>query len=506
MPTTTNRPVGVNTAIGPYYYSDSYGATDAYKIANDWNADYGSDNAQISMDADDRLTLPAGMSARCFMWNSSSNYPLGTYVVTFEGDGDFNIEGQTFLAPPGRFEFQVASRASNGLVLHCTRSNPANKVKITHVWNPGYEGSASSWTDEYIGRTSHFSILRFLQDQNIIQGEYEHWSERALPSRRWVGAAGVPIEALCELSNKAGAHAWFCVPLKADDEYVREMARLVLAELDPSLKVYVEYYCEMWNWVFPGSQYQVGRHAPDGITDPGDNDFYGQTDWYSWRSRQIFAIWEEEWAAHRSRLVTVIAGQAGWPERGRKLLQWASRFNGGGPPCDAYADAPYFYPSPGFAGGDAVLGDPSSTLDELFADLAAEDFQAVRTAGALAKQYADEFGVPLVAYEAGQHLRSSDSTSNNLYIAANRDPRMYGLYLAYMDLLVELGYEAFNLYQQLGRYSYYGSWGLEEAAGLPLEGSPKLRAALDWIEANGGGPGPDPEPHTPVRYFAVLRG
>lgn len=49
--------------------------------------------------------------------------------------------------------------------------------------------------------------------------------------------------------------AWVCVPHLADENYIRSMAQLFRANLDPDLKIYVEYSNETWNWIFQQTHY-----------------------------------------------------------------------------------------------------------------------------------------------------------------------------------------------------------------------------------------------------------
>ncbi len=61
---------------------------------------------------------------------------------------------------------------------------------------------------------------------------------------------GIAIEYAIDLANTLKTDAWFCMPHKASDEYIREFAKMVKERLDPSLKSYVEYSNEIWNWSF----------------------------------------------------------------------------------------------------------------------------------------------------------------------------------------------------------------------------------------------------------------
>ena len=63
----------------------------------------------------------------------------------------------------------------------------------------------------------------------------------------YAATSGVPIEVLVALSNEAGTDLWLTIPTKANDEVVDYYAEYVRDNLDPNLKVTVEYGNELWN-------------------------------------------------------------------------------------------------------------------------------------------------------------------------------------------------------------------------------------------------------------------
>jgi len=78
----------------------------------------------------------------------------------------------------------------------------------------------------------------------------------------------------------------------------------------------------------------------------------------------------------------------------------------------------------------------------------------------LAKQY----GLKLFAYEGGAGLQSSRMPADKeplvtaLFHAVNRNPRMKGVYLEYLNMWKASGGELFNQFVDVSRYKY-GSWG-----------------------------------------------
>jgi len=93
----------------------------------------------------------------------------------------------------------------------------------------------------------------------------------------------------------------------------------------------------------------------------------------------------------------------------------------------------------------------------------------------------------LLAYEGGQHLVGIGNVQNNqsitnLFIAANRDPRMGDMYLKLLDNWRNSGGGLFMHYANISSAGQYGSWGAIESMGQ--ETSPKYDALIQFIVAN----------------------
>src|SRR5262249_33920812 len=208
---------------------------------------------------------------------------------------------------------------------------------------------------------------------------------------------------------------WFCMPHLADDDYVRHFARLVKERLRPDLKVYVEYSNEVWNWIYPATQYAdtEGKRLKLG----GDVPF---ARFYAQRSVEMFRLWEEEFG--RDRLVRVLASQFVSPWLTEQVLKWQDAYKH----ADAVAVAPYFghdYGQPKSAPAVAGLT-VNQLLDRVAAEVDGPHRKMIEAQAALARKY----GLPLIAYEGGAHLVGVGGAENNpaltaLFVAANRSPR-----------------------------------------------------------------------------------
>ena len=155
------------------------------------------------------------------------------------------------------------------------------------------------------------------------------------------------LEYLIQLSNTLNADPWFCMPHKADDDYVRQFAQMVKSGLKPELKMHIEYSNECWNGIFGQAGYCKDTGKALGLSD---NDYQAQLRYYSKRAVEIFEIWEEVFGG-TDRLVRVLAAQSANPWTSEQVMDFEEAYKH----ADALAIAPYF--------GNA-LGDPK-TQDEI---------------------------------------------------------------------------------------------------------------------------------------------
>jgi len=228
----------------------------------------------------------------------------------------------------------------------------------------------------------------------------------------------------------------------------------------------------VWNGIFSQTHYVIERGQALGL--PGDKFEQGRR-YYARRSVEVFKIWEQVFGG-KNRLVRVIASQAANPWLSDQLLGYA----GGSSTTDALAIAPYFY-----AGGinNRMPGGTVNDVIEL-----CENF--IRTTVVdrlkLNKQHAIKHGVALIAYEGGQHLVDANNTAlTDLYITANRDPRMYDLYGLYFNAWAAQNEGGlFMNFTTVYQPSKWGSWGTLEWQDQPPSQAHKYRAVRHALDGS----------------------
>ena len=166
---------------------------------------------------------------------------------------------------------------------------------------------------------------------------------------------------------------------------------------------------------------------------------------------------------------------------------------------DAVAIAPYFGNYIGNPNNENQLEswsqEPDGGLNKLFQEITEGGLLSNSPeGGALNKAYGDmaayaelaqQEDLQLLAYEGGQHLVGTRGLENNqavsdLFIAANRDPRMGKIYRDYLEQWFDTGGDLFINFNNIETISKWGSWGALES--LYQQGSPKYDAIIDFIQ------------------------
>ncbi len=418
-------------------------------------------------------------------------YPGGIYDVFWRGSGWLKVSlDATLVEQVGPRHARYLVQPSNkGIQLKIQNVDPSDPIRDIRVIHEGFVDSYQTQTfhPEFLEKIEPFGVLRMMQWQNTNFSTLENWADRPLPTdASQATSSGVSVEVMVELANVSRKSPWFCMPRGATDDFVRQFARLVATTLDPTVPVYIEYSNEVWNGAFPSYWHAVTQGTAAGIT--GFSDFEVAMRWYSERSVEVFDIWQQELEAvsgpkWEERLVRVLSGQHANAYIAEVVLDHEQAYT----KCDAIATAPYF----GFSIGHGTPAEISATLAksnaEILSDLQTEitTTLAERTADHVA--VAQARGLPLIAYEGGQHLvapggPSADKALVQKVTSLNREPGMYDLYRAFLDVWNQEGGQLMAPYSFTGRYTVWGCFGLLEVMDQPLSEAHKMRAILDWKE------------------------
>lgn len=438
----------------------------------------------------------------------------GRYRLSFEGDGIVEVMGRATNKKYGRNEVSFDFTPGPGFVEIRLRRNDPNSigdyVRNVTVVKEDYRArfeQGEIFNPVWIDRIKRFDTLRFMDWMGTNNSQQSRWQDRPLPDAYTYATKGVPLELMIKLANQTGTNVWFNLPHRADDDYVRDFARMVRDRLAPSAKVYVEYSNEVWNWMFDQTKWAAQQAADRWGEDEAGVQFYGM------RAAQIAQIWSDVFATSngpKPELINVISTQTGWLGLEDAILNaplWQIRDGAPRPPAayfDAYAITGYFggilgtedrapmvreWLAKSHAAAVAAAKDQGLTGDaaERYITAHAYDLASERAGrelfdGAISgdmndtlvhllgrvwpyhARVAKEYGLDLVMYEGGTHLVGigpvmEDSELSAFYNQFNYSPQMGELYKLLIEGWRRIGGGQFNAFADVGVPSKWGSWG-----------------------------------------------
>jgi hypothetical protein len=402
------------------------------------------------------------------------HYPSGLYTATYEGSGEISwgFDARPRVLAPGRITLDVAP-SNAGILLRIERSDPRDPVRNLRVWMPGFENAANPFHPLFLERLKPFKVVRFMDWANTNNSQTKSWSERTTPNdARQSGDGGVSLEYMIELCNRLEADPWFCMPHLADDDYVRQFAKLVHSRLRPDAHVYVEWSNEAWNNLFDQAAWVQGQAKQRGCR-------------WTWviadEARRDWTIWREVFREQPDRIIRVAAGQHYNPWVCQDI---ADRLNG---QFDALACGAYFFPQPMDEARFSATTKPETVLASCLANIESTGSANWKQHDTLADSWSRRLNRPiaLLAYEGGQHLTTAgkDLPLTNAYAQAQTHPDMRQVYEQLFASLRRNNFKLFMAFNYVGRQDTYGSWGHLRYQTESLDDSPKFRALYDAVRS-----------------------
>ncbi|NUQ70072.1 MAG: hypothetical protein HUU17_04555 [Chthonomonadales bacterium] len=485
-PVAPRSPLGINLA-GLDDWNTELPFTDVFRLAREWISQREGESwgrgPALEQTADGWVArLQPGCYAETLLCTiDSGRMPMGEYVCLYDGRG--RIEFNNIKRETARSAGRIAFEPNRGTIfLRIMQTDPADPIRNIRVLIPGYEKryQKEPFTPWFLERWKGMAAIRFMDWMRTNDSKIATWSQRPTPSYFTTTVRGAPIETMVDLCNRLKIAPWFCIPHRADDNYVRRFAELVRDSLDPSLPIYLELSNEVWNSQFG----QHSDYAAEGIKRGLANasaPWEAAHRYYAIRAQEVWKIWKDALPADR-RLVRVLGAQAAgswWAEQ--DLLYKDTHKS-----CDALAIAPYV----GFSIGpdtkpsiaEAAGWSVDQVMDHMERTSLDETIDFIRQSRAVA----DKFKLRLICYEAGQHAVGIAGSENNdaftkTLMAANRTERMGRLYTRYLQAWKETGGgDLCCIFSSVGSWSKWGSWGLLEYYD---DDTPKYRAVMDWIGA-----------------------
>ena len=464
-------------------------------------------------------SLPAPQDSPIFtsvtsIWKLSEHFPTGRYVILYEGEGVIKVSGDLRMAGQGQghIEFDLLSPKRN-LKLQITRTDPrrnGNYIRNIRIIPKKNEHDYRSrvFNPDYIARIREMHTLRFMPWTNPRANLAVEWNQRAgIGEAHYTGDNGVPAERMVDLANAINAAPWLSIPYKASDDYMRQYARMVKNRLRKNQKVYIEYSNEVWNSIFPAATYAARKadklwKFPYPKVAAGKRRVLLSANWYAKRSVEMCQIWKKEFGGQRNRVICVVGSLNSVPWVGKEILDcplWKEA-NGCGRHIDAYGIGPYF--------GDYIARKENRATVKSWTRNAdggkSRLFQEILNGGMIAngpvggsmarlqdqlyanKKLADKYRLQMVAYEGGQHLIRYDPPHTvkdpavlNLFMSAQKDPRMRQAYQQYLNTWTRGGGGLMLHFYGIGEPEPKNFFGMLDYLKQPT--TPKFQALMDYL-------------------------
>lgn len=488
QPVPQQRSLGVN--LSPVHdYTPEWRFVDVFKMSREWIPQvpgFGGPfdtGIPLTLDANGWPLLNPGEAAGTLMLHAlDGHYPGGTYTVLYEGTGTitFGLDSSVITSQPGEIQINV-DQGTGGIYLKIEASDLTDPIRNIRVIMPGFENTYLNepFHPTFLERLEPYKLLRFMEWQRTNNQTMSDWAGRPLATDPTQATSkGVALEYCVDLCNLTGKDGWFCVPHLYDDNSVREMARFLRDNLDPNLKLYLEYSNEVWNGIYAQGQHSESQGLLAGL-DPNPN--IAGFKWYADRSVEIFKIFNQEFGASADqRLVRVLGGQSANPFVGTTVMDHNDAYLS----ADGLAIAPYFADNFGFP--DQAATTLTKTVDELLADAEVDLLVDTRQQIEQNRDAAAERGLALFAAEGGQRMAGegpfqSNQTLADLFFAANRDPQMKELMMLYLQQWQELTESGvIAMFESCTTFSIFGTYGLLEWQDQPINQAPKYDAIEEF--------------------------
>jgi hypothetical protein len=410
------------------------------------------------------------------------HYPAGEYIVLYDGRGEieFKMAASIVTKRAGRIVIRVDPR-KGGFFLRLVAIDPKDYVRNIRVLMPGHERDyrENPWNPAFLKLWRGVACLRFMDMMKTNNSTIATWKDRPQVEDATFTPKGIPAELLIDLANRLRADPWFCMPHEADDEYMRNFARLVKERLAPGLRAYVEYSNEVWNGGFRQHAYAAEQGKRLGFSEKPWEAAWRYT---AHRSSQVLDIWGETLGPER--LVRVLASQAANAYVSAQIASFHEAYKH----ADVLAVAPYL----------SMLISPNSkpsasevagwSADQILDYLETKSLREAEDWMHKSKEVADRYGLKLVAYEGGQHMvgivgGENDDRLSQLLHTANTSPRIGPIYRKYYDAWAREGGDLFCHFSSVVAWSKWGSWGLLQSLDEDASHSPKFMATMRWARS-----------------------
>jgi hypothetical protein len=138
-----------------------------------------------------------------------------------------------------------------GKAFAITCSGTEGGVRNVKLLRPGYASDEQVFTNEYLKSKQPFGAVRLMNWTRTNDSGVSKWDERCKVTDAQWSRKGGPWEPWLEYAAKHHKDLWLNVPHMADDDYVRNLAKLCKEKLgNAPVNLYLEDTNEYWNRQF----------------------------------------------------------------------------------------------------------------------------------------------------------------------------------------------------------------------------------------------------------------
>ena len=468
---------------------------------------------EIPYDPDGTGGIPPQVVTSCVFHGLAGRYPGGNYTLFFEGSGTVAVYGDTVersFTVAGAHSFPVTP-GNGGIFVEIVQSLSSQPVQNIRLVMPGHETTylEQPFYPPFLNRLRGFKVLRFMDPMQTNGGDYpcsndetpdncaceKDWTDRPSPTfQTQASGRGVALEYLIQLANHLGVNPWLNIPHGVTPLYLENMAVMVASLLNSDLSVYVELSNELWNTAadFPQTAWALDCGGDLNLSsDPEE----ARRMFVAMTSAQVFDAFQRAFGGPE-RVINVLPSALPLPSESSALLNHLEHpgLNPHGVGADVLAVG--FYLGVGIADDLVCLGQQGAS-ETVILDLLEEELTQQRPDGCIPGEFhqaasgllqahaaiAAGSGIPLITYEAGQHLMESRGLANDpqlgaTILLANQNPRMSGIFHQMMDFWQQLtgtGLMVFYNFCQLPS-PFFGPFGVVEDLDQTLSEAPKMTA------------------------------
>ncbi|CAF1117575.1 unnamed protein product [Rotaria sp. Silwood1] len=415
----------------------------------------------------------------------------GTYLLTAQGNAQVTVYGGSTAGRIANKTYNALTNTLSALViipqgavqimLSFTNTSGPGLQNIS-VLQPGYDlASKSNITNLTLAHLSRFSILRFMDWTSTNSNLDVNWNDTtSLYWPQYTPPKTNPWETIPLIANQLQSNTdiWINIPYGATDDYVLNVAQLMLNQLNPTINIYIEFSNELWNSMFAQSTANV-KAANDSVLNQGDPlhlAYDNSTNYWYWGFRRTASqtkrisdlfktVFGQENVGPWKRVRPILAGQCVNPTILTQGLDYLNKVYG--PPSTflhGIAIAPYFtlaqYKTWSNLTTDQVIEGLNSSMQTFLPE---QGWSQQAPVGVHAV-YAAWYGLAVHGYEGGPDtVAGCGSCSLSAKINATRDNRMTDLCVSFLNGWYRYGFQPLNWWVTgASSITAYGSWNLLE--------------------------------------------